>query len=560
MQETTKSAPTEAKNTILLHHFKQLDAAYGLNKTVVNTQELADILYCSTRNVSKIMKSLAALDWINWQAGRGRGIKSTIQLKRSFDEVLCKKLLTMVSRGALSEASQFAEIFHYKSIFKEKLPEWIAKMPEHYGQSDELISLVYYKLPHCHPLYMDDLRAGIYVAALFDTLIKFDAATQAFTPHLAHQFYQEGNRHYFRIRPDVYFHNGELLTPEHIKTNLLARKSDHSIGNPLFNSIEQITIDLQWVVVTLTHNDPIFLHAISDIHSAIFLTNPSKQYYPFGTGAYQWESQSIDHWSLLKNKNYFGLHGVLKRADFWCVPKSGSTVVGHLQQQNDTNKKLKGYKIKGCEALCLHHRLQDKQRETLTLLAKHVMNKHIDDSQLLTNSLLDTTLMPFYASSDFDDPERLQQTLAQIKESTLTPFRYWHKSQKELQPLLDFLMENDIPIESVEQLDKADFWLNDFLYSDNEILDHYYWLLCSAATKSVVNAFKRDQLLSEIKTSTNLKESLQIIERTYINQHRVIPMWVKSTSIKTDGTLHGVEVDSIGLLRLSELWFDKRNS
>ncbi|PMO58419.1 hypothetical protein BCT07_11805 [Vibrio breoganii] len=59
-----------------------------MNIPKLDTQTLARVMSCSTRNVAKTMKNLADLGWIKWQPGRGRGIKTQLHIVHSFHYVL----------------------------------------------------------------------------------------------------------------------------------------------------------------------------------------------------------------------------------------------------------------------------------------------------------------------------------------------------------------------------------------------------------------------------------------------------------------------------------------
>ncbi|MEZ9900562.1 SgrR family transcriptional regulator [Vibrio breoganii] len=54
----------------------------------LDSQTLARVMSCSTRNGVKTMKNLADLGWIKWQPGRGRGIKTQLHIVHSFHYVL----------------------------------------------------------------------------------------------------------------------------------------------------------------------------------------------------------------------------------------------------------------------------------------------------------------------------------------------------------------------------------------------------------------------------------------------------------------------------------------
>ncbi|WP_261817325.1 SgrR family transcriptional regulator [Vibrio gallicus] len=541
-------------STIHLQRLKQLDAYFGTEATVVDSQTLAEIMSCSTRNVAKIMKNLNELGWITWIPGKGRGNKTQLKIEGSFHERLCSVLKGYVANGELSEASRYADIFKYGNVFKQHLPEWLTDVSDDNVYSDELISLIPYCLPRCHPKDMTDRNAGVFVNAMFDTLIKYDAKNNEFTPHLAHQFYQEGLTYYFRIRPDVYFHNGELVTPQHIKQNLTAHQNNNSVAHQLYANIASIHINCQWVEVTLEKNDPMFLHTLADIHAAIYLDNPAEPDYPYGTGAYYWEYRNQDHWSLLKNLQYFGTHGVLKRADFWHVISSKKTSVGHLFEFEDVedtkDSRDRHYATMGTKTLCISHRLDLNARSAIQEFVQHVLHKFYAEQKKLTHTVLPSRTSQIAATTEPPRPHELP-----------SQFRVLELKQDPLQLLWYELRNTGVQIEFVASIRDADIWIDNFLFGSDVVLDHYYWLLLSQAAEHMLTPFRQRQWLTEFQQATCSKsEFLNRIEDQYLKERRLVPLWIKSIAYKSHQTLRGTKVDSLGMMTLTDIWFDKRNS
>ncbi|MPW36566.1 SgrR family transcriptional regulator [Vibrio sp. B1Z05] len=543
----------KTSSTIHLNRLKQLDRFFGTESTIVDSQTLAQVMSCSTRNVAKTMKNLRELGWIDWIPGRGRGIKTQLQVKRSFHEVLCDVIKDYVAKGELNEASRYADIFQYQTVFKQHLPDWIAELSSGSDRSDELVSLVPYTLPLCHPMYMQDRHAGMYVTVLFDTLIKFDDATQTFQPHLAHQFYQEGLTYYFRIRPDVYFHNGVLLSPEHVKSSLLAHTEESVLANELYQCIKEIEIDMQWVSITLNYDDPIFLHTLADIHAAIFLDNPSEPEYPYGSGPYYWGNRKTDHWSLQKNTQYFAQHGILRKADFWHVLRTNKTSIGHLFEYEELDTKFQekeGIHTSqlGTKSLCLSHRLDNNSRNAIARVCRQVLLSHYQETHNLCCYLFQPSKTPLCINdNDSELKVALPHSIKILAHNHQDFHHMWHR-----------FTELGVQIEYVEELSKAELWINDFLVGQDSILDHYYWMLLSEPAVNLLTPFKRQQWQSEVQKNDNIQDILLQLERRYIEQNRIVPLWTKSISFKSHQSLRGTDVNGLGFMNLSTIWFDHR--
>ncbi|MCL9776123.1 SgrR family transcriptional regulator [Vibrio methylphosphonaticus] len=560
-------------NLIQLQRLKQLEQRFNLTRATVDKNELSDVFVCSTRNVTKIMNNLTSLGWIAWSPGKGRGNKSTLLILRSFQDLLTEQLKIMIQNGGLNEAFNYANIFHYQHIFKQKLPEWLTIYSDDLERSDELIGLVGYALPPCHPMTMTELQSGIYVNALFDTLIRFDSVTDTFTPHLAHQFYQSNNTYFFRIRPDVYFHNGELLTPEHVKSHMI-KLTKHT---PLFASVKSVSVNKRWLEVTLHHDDPIFLHALADIHCGVYLDNERDPEFPFGTGCYRWDTRLPEHWSLIKNEQYFGVHGILKRADFWVtdsdindqLEQSNISVQTEVATSNNTsnntsNKKglqahsqrITHYRLKGCQAVCIAHHVPDDVREQLASRLKRPSHQHGSTSQSTQRSCQtlfgdDLDKSAYLATCD----QYLDEHPA-LEGETIT---YWNNGNSALPAVLESLITTGVVLKPSNELSNADVWLNDYLFGHDILLDQFYWLLAHKMTDHLLPPVLHKQWKDAIANASDLPQLFLGIEEICKQKHFIVPLWGKTVSFTTHESLRGQSTDSLGLMNLSHLWFDKRD-
>lgn len=66
-------------------------------------QELADILYCSTKNVKILLKKMSEEKLITWIPGRGRGNKSEILFLHTLSEVIIPYAESLLQQDKLKE-------------------------------------------------------------------------------------------------------------------------------------------------------------------------------------------------------------------------------------------------------------------------------------------------------------------------------------------------------------------------------------------------------------------------------------------------------------------------
>ncbi|PTM59607.1 SgrR family transcriptional regulator [Desmospora activa] len=70
----------------------------------VSLKELSNVLYCSPRNVKRIMNALDDEGFLYWKPGGGRGRRSKFQFKRSLSDVFLLYFKHLVGRGKFKEA------------------------------------------------------------------------------------------------------------------------------------------------------------------------------------------------------------------------------------------------------------------------------------------------------------------------------------------------------------------------------------------------------------------------------------------------------------------------
>lgn len=66
-------------------------------------QELADILYCSTKNVKILLRKMTEEKLITWTPGRGRGNKSEILFLHTISEVVMPYAESLLQQDKLKE-------------------------------------------------------------------------------------------------------------------------------------------------------------------------------------------------------------------------------------------------------------------------------------------------------------------------------------------------------------------------------------------------------------------------------------------------------------------------
>ncbi|GAM63572.1 hypothetical protein JCM19232_2552 [Vibrio ishigakensis] len=202
----------------------------------------------------------------------------------------------------------------------------------------------------------------------------------------------------------------------------------------------------------------------------------------------------------------------------------------------------------GTKALCFSHRLDFNTRLALSAFTKQVLQKHYTNDRELTSTILPNRKVRELESNDLlnmgDIPTKLKVHV---------------QNQEPIQLLWIELVNAGISIEYVETVAEADIWVNNFLFGADVLLDHYYWLMLSESASNMITPFKQRQWITEFhQTRASKSAFLNDIEDRYLEEKRLVPLWVKSVAFKSHDTLRGTDVDSLGMMNLCNIWFDKR--
>ena len=546
-----------------LRRLEQLCKHYSLslaNKTDIHT--LAEQLHCSERNVAKLMKTLEAIGWIKWKSGRGRGNKSELTILSSFESVLLSILESHCRKGLLSEASQYAEHFGYTDTFRAQLPNWLSEAQNHLKAKNVLITLVPYTLPELHPLWTSRASSRFYIDALFDTLLRYDQETGTIKPHLAHHYEFRDNQLWLHIRPDVYFHNGEKMTAEHVAACLRERVRQSHTYQALYRHIKEVETKNMWVVITMSHAHPIVLRILAEMHSSIYLEHESRSI-PYGTGPFVLEAAESCHWSLIKNNHYFALNGFIDKAEFWTSDTAAGRVQGHIVHHGysaiSRTASVQKPLTTGCEVMEFPFHNQGLSIDEKTWIMHHsreFCHRFSTELASVANSI---------TNHHQDKGVYLYHPTMRIPTRTLR-IRLSNCSKVRSKSLVDYLHESgaDIVIIGEEDTDNDlyDIELGGYVFQDDQVFSYYKWLLCSNVFKTCLSAQQQttfigiiDQLLIASESKHDFMNKLYRCEDWLIQQGVYIPLWRDSLSYDIDDSIQGAETDSTGIMSLKKLWF-----
>ncbi len=561
---------------IHLQRLKQLYSAFGQTPSYVDMNQLTGIFFCSDRNASKLMNILKNKGFIDWVPGRGRGNKSALSLPMSFEEILLKQLEYQVCSGKINEAFVYAEHFEKRTLLQKKLPLWLNETKVELSKVNTLLYIVSYSFPECRPMYARSSSSILLLEAVFDTLVRYDEDTGKIRPHLAHHYYFKDNQYHFRLRPDIYFHNGERLRPQHIKSCFDYRCITEHPYLILYRHIEKIEIKDDWVIFHLKQKEPTFLHLLTDIHSAVFYMDPTQTKVSedqfkqaIGTGAYSLSHQEKDHWILSKFDRYFGIGGLIERAEFWSTQHQEAIQSGHVYEkcpvQPEDHENAHSVEQHACATLeFANHKNQLSIDERAWLI--HKIRQFAVDHNTPINSLANS-IMPYHQKRAF----HLFHHTMKKPERTIS-VQYRKGDEWELKPLFDYLDLHGISFSHhvVERTNYpwsgsngVDLYYSCYVFGNNLSFQYYEWLLTGNIFQTCLNAKERrslllfvDTIMQESSDSTDFMEKLYRGEDWLIQNCHYIPLWRDHAFYNISDKLHGKKMDNMGVMSLAQLWLE----
>lgn len=148
----------------------------------------------------------------------------------------------------------------------------------------------------------------------------------------SYQVSEDGLTYTFKLRKNVRFHNGRVVTAEDVKFSL--DKISGKLGDepmlPVYALMHDVSIaDEETVVVTLSEKDVDFPAYLAMVNAAIVPgDNPNMDSDPIGTGPFRFESRSIqDQIVMSRFDEYWGTKAYLSKVVFKIVPEMDTAVM-----------------------------------------------------------------------------------------------------------------------------------------------------------------------------------------------------------------------------------------
>lgn len=325
----------------LLTHFLELRAGFerGIESKPqpITLEELADRLYCSTRNVKILLKKMSEMNWISWKPGRGRGNISELTFLVSAEDMISNQAMALANRGDYLGAIELIHQLGKGEALQDSFIEWVFsffgyRAVEHEERFKDTLRFPVYKwLVTLDPAYSFFAFDYHLINQIFDTLIRYNPQTKVIEPHLAHywEISEDGLHYTFYLRKGVLFHHGREMTAQDVSYSLNRLKQLGPIATQgwMTDSIESVTVlNRSAVAIELNQPNVLFLQQLAHTSMAVVpeeICRDNESIFarmPIGTGPFRLERNDDYICKLRAFDSYFGVRPHMDLIEIWLLP------------------------------------------------------------------------------------------------------------------------------------------------------------------------------------------------------------------------------------------------
>ncbi|WP_264876309.1 SgrR family transcriptional regulator [Vibrio agarivorans] len=303
--------------------FETLFEHFDGQDTQVRIEDITEILFCTRRNARIVLNRMDEEGWIEWQPAPGRGKLSQLNFKRSRSDVSQNMALRYLEEG------KFEHALGAMNNDSAKLAQVIeGYLGVQHREGEQVIRLPYYRpLSMLNPR-MPMRRSEQHIAhQIFSGLTKLDDKDQL-SPDLSHTWEMIDERVWrFYLRPNVRFHNGTVLSAQHVIDSLENLKQ-----RPLFDTIERIESPSPLVVdIVLNFADRRLPLLLAETCAKILPTKSEREeqfdLVPVGTGPYKVVRNDDQKLVLHAFDGYFGYRALVDVVEVWVIDEAHSSLI-----------------------------------------------------------------------------------------------------------------------------------------------------------------------------------------------------------------------------------------
>lgn len=343
-----------------IRRLDQLLKTYDCHQTYqVRVEDLETVLATSRRNVALIVNRLVECDWIVWQPAVGRGQCSTLKIRVSLYDAVYQTIFDELKDERFELISKL--IAQYRDVAVKALAQAMEVASMQYQSEDKILITQYPWVDQLCPRTTFRQSELQIIRSVYDTLFKIDAQGQLRT-HLLRDYRFEGGKLTMWLRPDVYRHDGQLLTVEDVIYSLRQLKTVCGPVRHLYSDIRYIEAGPEpfCIELGLATNNPLFLYTLCTPSAAITCRDVMefgpRRVAPIGTGPF-----SIHHWDrsglqLSKHLSYFGKSALVESV----VLRHDGDILTEGMSYNIVDSDCEIHQLQSMSYLTVHERCHDR--------------------------------------------------------------------------------------------------------------------------------------------------------------------------------------------------------
>jgi len=278
-----------------------------------SVSEIANSCFCSERHARTLLNQWQENRWLYWQSCPGRGKRGTLTFLRQPESLRSEMMLQQLEKGQPQHALQLVP------LATEQLNQLLQPFLGGQWQNDQpTLRIPYYrKLDPLRPLELAGRAEQHLAQQVFSGLTRL--AGDDAIPDLAHhwQISDDGLSWFFFLRPQLHWHQGEIVSTQQLQQALL-----HILASPtgknMLASVKRVSLAHALCLrIDLHQPDHWLAHRLASI--CCLLPHPDNP--DIGTGPWRLATNSTTLLRLESHNAYHGVHPLMQAVEYWIAPQ-----------------------------------------------------------------------------------------------------------------------------------------------------------------------------------------------------------------------------------------------
>ncbi|MUK38648.1 peptide-binding protein [Aliivibrio fischeri] len=557
-------------------------------EVLITLNEVADLVFTSARHCRTILKEMSQLGWLEWHPKVGRNQRSVLYLNYHVNELKSELAKAMISNGKYEKA--LALIDHDHVLFGALLQNTSGVVRR---EGELHIQLTYPRsfsalLPHC------SLRNSerFLLRQVYCCLTECDFSGKLSSQLAHHWTYDEqAYRWRFYLRPQLYFHDGSMITAECVAELFQKLKELPEYQDELEHVTAISAPNTHCIEFKLNQPDLGFAGLLADARYSIQpVSQLSSSKTSIGCGFFQVDSLSDTRLQLQAFERYYGCRALVDSVTIWKVAmdslgkiamKSGQVDLDqkvtctHYLEKSQDNKKMRSNEVRtriedGCLLALFNHssELSLLQRKYLSqILSPNKLQDEVIKSGEKIEAVPAYNLLQHWMKT-LNSPtteQELPETLSIAVFDHQTLFRCASAMMEILNQLGVKCQINSYSFDEFYRKAKEKTLLEDVILTsldldDNRPTSIFRWLLSNPILQQSLSLETKEWLQSELINIRNITEltyylgKLEPVSSSLISDYKILPLFHHKQTLRFQDVLKGVSITGWGWPAIRDVW------